>query len=75
MKDLKYYLALPYTTRLKRDEDGDIVAKVAELSGCSAHGKTEKEALARLTEAKELWIQDCIEAGEPVPEPFTDGGS
>ena len=72
MNDVQYYLELPYTTFLRRDEDGDIIAKVAELPGCSAHGKTDAEALASLAEAKELWIKDCLESGDPVPEPFDD---
>jgi len=74
MKDTKYYLELPYTVVLRRDEEGDYVARVDELPGCSAHGKTQNEALENLQEAKELWIQDCIESGQPVPEPVVEQG-
>ena len=62
-------MALPYTKTLQPDEDGDIVARVVELRGCAAHGANEKEALRNLAEAQRLWIEDCIEAGDPVPEP------
>jgi antitoxin HicB len=68
-KSAEYYLNLPYTVILRRDEEGDVVARVDELAGCAAHGKTEHEALQNLREAQELWIQDCLEQGQPVPKP------
>ena len=72
MKDLSYYLNLPYTVILRPDEDGDVVARVEELPGCSAHGKSQREALESLEEAKELWITDCLESGDPIPEPLAE---
>lgn len=72
MKDVNYYLALPYTVILRRDEEGDFVARVDELPGCAAHGKTPQEALQNLEEAKTLWITDCIESGDLVPEPILE---
>lgn len=73
MKTLEYYLGLPYTVVLRRDEDGDYVARVDELQGCSAHGATPEEAISNLNEARELWISDCLENGDPVPEPVDLG--
>jgi len=72
MKDVNYYLALPYTVILRRDEEGDFVARIDELPGCSAHGKSPQEALENLEEAETLWIADCIESGESVPEPVVE---
>lgn len=72
-RDLAYYMSLPYTKILRPDEDGDVVAKIQELPGCSAHGQDEKEALANLDEAQKLWLQDCLEAGDAVPEPQKQG--
>jgi antitoxin HicB len=69
MKDVNYYLGLPYTVVLRRDQQGDVVARVEEIPGCAAHGKTAHEALDNLDEVKELWIRDCVERGDPVPEP------
>ena len=69
MKDLKYYLDLPYTKILRRDEEGEFVARIDELPGCVAHGKNEGEALERLKEVQALWITDSIESGDTVPEP------
>src|SRR5258706_11480321 len=72
MKGLKRYLDLPYTTIVRRDEDGDYVARVDELPGCAAHGKSPEEAMANLAEVQELWIRDCIDSGQSVPEPVEE---
>jgi len=71
-RNLAYYMALPYTRLLRPDQDGDVVAKILELPGCSAHGTDQQEALANLEEAQKLWLEDCLEAGDPVPEPERD---
>lgn len=72
MSELEKHLAMPYTTVLRRDAEGDFVARIEELPGCSAHGKTEEEALQNLAEAKRLWIEDSLENGDPVPTPAMD---
>lgn len=69
MRDLKYYSNLPYTEIIKPDEDGDFVAQVLEFPGCVTHGSTREEALARLQEVKDLWVQERLESGYTVPEP------
>ena len=68
-KDITHYLGLPYTKTLQADEDGDVVARIVELPGCSTHGADEQEALRNLEEAQRLWIEDCVAAGDAVPEP------
>jgi len=72
MRNLEHYLTLPYTVILKKDEEGDVIARVEELPGCIADGPTATEALLRIEEAKTLWIEDALEAGDPVPEPQFD---
>ncbi|OFW10614.1 MAG: hypothetical protein A3G20_06675 [Acidobacteria bacterium RIFCSPLOWO2_12_FULL_59_11] len=72
MKDIQYYLSLPYTVILRRDEEGDYVARIEELPGCSTHGKSPQEALENLEEAKTAWIEDCLKQGDPIPEPETE---
>lgn len=66
---LNDYLKLPYTITLKPDDEGDWVARVEELEGCVAHGRTQAEALERLEETKALWIEDALAQGQPVPKP------
>ncbi len=69
-KNLKYYLSLPYSIILRWDGDDEIfVARVDELPGCSAHGATEAEAISNLRDNMQVWIEDCLEAGDPIPEP------
>jgi antitoxin HicB len=70
--DIAYFMSLPYTIKLKKDEDGEFVGRVEELEGCIAHGATELEAIESLKRMQELWIQDCIEAGNPVPLPYEE---
>jgi antitoxin HicB len=68
-KDLKYYLSLPYTTVLKKDEEGDTVARIEELDDCVSHGADEAEAIANLRTMQAAWIEACIKSGRRVPEP------
>ena len=68
-KNIEYYLTLPYTVVLRPDEDGDTVARIAELPGCSEHGRTAQEAISNLEEAKRLWIAERLKAHLPIPEP------
>ena len=69
-KTLQEYLSLPYTIILRRDTRDEIfVARVEELPGCSAHGDTEQEAVLNLRDNMEVWIGDCIDSGDAVPEP------
>jgi len=69
MKTLEEYLTLPYTIVVRRDADGDFVARVAELRGCVADGPSAKEAVEHLEEVKRLWLEEAIEAGTSIPEP------
>ena len=69
VKDIEHYMNLPYTIILRRDDEGDINARIDELSGCIAHGKDEDHAIKSLREMQKLWLEDCIQAGDPVPEP------
>ncbi|MEO7146101.1 MAG: toxin-antitoxin system HicB family antitoxin [Bryobacteraceae bacterium] len=70
---IDHYMNLLYTRVLRRDEEGDVIARIQELPGCIAHGRTDDEALANVHEMQRLWIQDCLESGHPVPEPEAEG--
>jgi predicted RNase H-like HicB family nuclease len=56
-----------YTVVLEQEEDGGYVAIVPALPGCVSQGDDRAEALANVREAIELYIEDCREAGDPVP--------
>jgi predicted RNase H-like HicB family nuclease len=56
-----------YTVLLEGEEDGGYVVSVPALPGCVSQGDTRPEALANIREAMELYIEDCRDAGDPVP--------
>jgi predicted RNase H-like HicB family nuclease len=55
-----------YTVVLEQETDGYIVS-VPVLPGCVSQGGTRGEALANIREAIALYLEDCREAGDPVP--------
>jgi predicted RNase H-like HicB family nuclease len=56
-----------YKAILKREVDGGYVATVPALPGCVSQGDTRDEALRNIREAADLYIEDCLAAGDPVP--------
>jgi predicted RNase H-like HicB family nuclease len=56
-----------YTVVLEQETDVGYVASVPALPGCVSQGDSRAEALANIREAIELYVQDCREAGDPVP--------
>jgi predicted RNase H-like HicB family nuclease len=56
-----------YTVVLEQEEDGGYVASVPALPGCVSQGDTRAEALNNIREAIELYVEDCRDAGDPVP--------
>jgi antitoxin HicB len=68
-KNRKFYLDLPYTVVLRKNADGDWIAKIEELEGCIAHGAKQTDALSALEEIKAAWIDDALEVGDHIPVP------
>ena len=56
-----------YTVVLERESDGGFVVNVPALPGCVSQGDTREEALINAKEAAELYVEDCIASGDPVP--------
>jgi predicted RNase H-like HicB family nuclease len=56
-----------YTVILEQEMDGGYVVNVPALPGCVSQGDTRAEALENIREAIALYVQDCREAGDPVP--------
>jgi predicted RNase H-like HicB family nuclease len=50
------------------DETGGYVVEVPSLPGCRSEGDTKEEALTNIQDAIQLYIEDLIEHGEPVPD-------
>jgi predicted RNase H-like HicB family nuclease len=58
---------MQYTVVLEKEPDGGFVALVPVLPGCVSQGETREEALINIREAAELYVEDCIASGDPVP--------
>lgn len=67
--DLQYYLTLPYTYELIREDDQTWFARVRELPGCMTEGDNPVEAITMLEDAMSGWITLALEDGQPIPEP------
>lgn len=56
-----------YTVVLEQEPDGGYVVSVPALPGCVSQGDSRHEALANIREAIGLYLDDCRDAGDPVP--------
>ena len=71
-KNLKYYLNLTYTARIKRNSDGSYFAEIEELPGCMTEADTKEDVLKMLEDAKEAWLETAQDRGIDIPEPSED---
>lgn len=60
--------AKDWTIEVTRGEDG-YFASVAELPGCMTGAETWNELEDMVREVIALWLEDALEAGEPIPQP------
>jgi predicted RNase H-like HicB family nuclease len=56
-----------YTVVLEQEPDGGYVVSVPALPGCVSEGDDRAQALANIREAISLYVEDCRDAGDPVP--------
>lgn len=68
-KDLNYYLGLPYTIQLTREDEETWFARVLELPGCMTEGDSAEEAVEMIFDAMAGWLEIALEDGRPIPEP------
>ena len=64
-----------YTVILQREPDGGYVATVPVLPGCVSQGDSREEALSNVREAIEVYVEDCLAAGDPVPKEDEESSS
>ncbi len=57
-----------YTVILEKEPTGGFVVTVPALPGCVSQGETREETLVNIQEAIQLYIEDCIASGDPVPQ-------
>lgn len=72
-KDVAYYRRLPYTRKLELRQDGDgsvyFIARIKEIPALRIDGETREEALLKLDETFDDWIESMLEMGDEIPEP------
>ena len=56
-----------FEVALEREDDGRYYIHCPTLKGCRTWGHTEAEALEYMREAMELYLQDLIADGKPIP--------
>jgi predicted RNase H-like HicB family nuclease len=59
--------SMRYTVILEGEADGGYVATVPALPGCVSQGDTRDEVMRNIREAADLYVEDCIALGDPVP--------
>jgi predicted RNase H-like HicB family nuclease len=59
--------SMRYTVVLEQNPEEGYVAVVPALPGCVSQGDTREQALENAREAAELYVEDCIAAGDGVP--------
>ena len=69
MRDLNYYLGLPYTLEIMPDEDFYFV-RVLELPGCQTYADTLEKLWPMVEDAMRDWIEVSLGYGEDIPEPL-----
>jgi predicted RNase H-like HicB family nuclease len=57
---------------LYTDEDGIWIAEVPSLPGCGSDGATREEAIERVKEAIQSYIEALEADGLPVPEEYSN---
>ena len=68
-KSLDYYLSLPYTIEMVREDEATWFARVLELPGCMTEGDSPEDAAAMIRDAMAGWLELALEDGKPIPEP------
>ena len=56
-----------YTVVLEQELDNGYVVSIPTLPGCISQGDTRVEAMNNIREALKLYLDDCREAGDPIP--------
>lgn len=64
---------MEYTVKIFSDPegDGDFIAEIEELKGCSAFGDSREEALKEIEIAMQLWIETAKKHRKSIPEPYS----
>lgn len=65
-------LKRPYSRVVVPESDGTFKGEILEFPGCIATAETAGEALSRLEEVAESWLESVLARGQSVPEPLEE---
>ena len=57
-----------YTVIMTKETDGRFSVTVPALPGCSTWGENVAESMRMAQEAIELYLEDVVASGEPIPD-------
>lgn len=69
MKNIEYYMSLPYSIEVYPDGNGGYTATCPSLPGCRAFGATRESAISHIDMAIERWLINALDKGIDIPEP------
>ncbi len=69
LKDIEFYLNLPYEYIFIPEESGGYSVKVKEFPGCTAFGETVEEAFKNIKESMKIWLSEVIKQKLEIPYP------
>lgn len=70
IKDVVYYMSLPYMVEVYPDPDGKSFAAVIPLlPGCMTSADTIEQLWMNVQEAKRLWLEVAVECRLDIQEP------
>lgn len=70
MKELEYYMSLPYQITFVPDMDeGGYGVYFPELPGCISCGETLEEAYKMAQDAKKCWLESALMDKMEIPQP------
>lgn len=70
VKDIDYYLALPYPIEVIQEDESTWFARIPDLPGCITEADTAEEVMAMIRDAQTVWIESSLELGRHIPEPM-----
>ena len=72
-KNIEYCLSLSYPILLVYDQEDDHwIARLPDLPGRTSDGANSNEAVENVADARQAWIESCIEDGQDVSLPTPD---
>lgn len=71
-RPIEFFLKANYPITIYNEPEGGYVIELEDLPGCMTEGETLEEALKRIEDARQAWIESAYEDGIDIPLPRTE---